>query len=99
MSADNFTVKQFNTGAGLLFSLALFVSLFTPALIAAQVRSGTGGGSTFTTELINLEAAVHETFRYNTTLRNGTSEARIYELKAAAPDGWNVVFNFRGSQV
>jgi uncharacterized membrane protein len=99
MSVGNFTVKQFNTGVVLLFSLALFISFFIPALTAAQVKSGTGGGSTFTAELINIEAAVHETFRYNATLHNGASQARIYELKAAVPNGWNVVFHARGSQL
>jgi uncharacterized membrane protein len=99
MSPDNFTLKQFITGAGLLFSLALFVSFFTPAYATAQTKSGTGGESTFMTDLMNIEAAVHETFRYNATLHNGTSQTRIYELKAAAPDGWNVVFNVRGIQV
>jgi uncharacterized membrane protein len=99
MSVDNFAVKQFKTGAALLCSLALLVSFFTPASTAAQVRSGTGGGSTFKAELINIEAAVHETFRYNTTLHNGGSQTRVYELKAAAPEGWNVVFHARGSQL
>ncbi len=42
---------------------------------------------------------MHEGFRYNTTLRNGSSEGRIYELTAAVPDGWNVVFRARGSQL
>lgn len=99
MSANNFTVKQPNTGARRLSSLFLFVWFFTPASIAAQVQNGANKGSTFTAQLINIEAAVHETFRYNTTLHNGVSEPRIYELKATAPDGWNVVFRARGSQV
>jgi uncharacterized membrane protein len=99
MSADNFILKQTKTGHVLLVSLSLFLWLFKPALAAAQVRDGAGGRSTFTAQLINIEAAVHETFRYNTTLHNGSSQTRIYELKAAAPEGWNVVFRARGSQV
>lgn len=99
MSADNFIAKQPKTGYIFLFSLFLFVWFFTPALVTAQIQNAAGGGSTFTAQLINIEAAVHETFRYNTTLHNGSSQARIYELKAAAPDGWNVVFRARGSQV
>lgn len=98
MSADNF-VKQLKTGAMLLLSFSLLVWLFSPALVAAQAQGGADRASTFTAELINIEAAVHETFRYNTTLHNGASQPRIYELKAAAPDGWNIVFRARGSQV
>ena len=96
MSTDNFTVKRSGTGAGLLFSLFLFVGFFSPALLAAQSSSGK---STFTTKLFNLEAAVHETFRYSSTLYNGASQAQVFDLRAAAPDGWKAVFRVRGNQV
>jgi uncharacterized membrane protein len=96
--SPNFT-KQTNTGHIPLFSFFSFFWVFIPALTLAQAKHDASGGSTFTAQLINIEAAVHETFRYNTTLHNGSSQTRIYELKAAAPDGWNVVFRTRGSQV
>ena len=99
MSANTSTVKQLKTGAKLLSSLFLVVCFFTPALTAAQVRPVADKGSTFTAQLINIEAAVHETFHFNTTLHNGASQGRIYELTAGVPSGWNVVFRARGSQV
>jgi uncharacterized membrane protein len=97
--SSNLIVKQAKTGAVILSSLCLIVCLFAPALTAAQVRNAVDKGSTFTAQLINIEAAVHEPFHYNTTLHNGASQARIYELTAAVPDGWTVVFRARGSQV
>jgi uncharacterized membrane protein len=99
MSTDNFIPKQTRTGAAHLVFLFLFVLFFTPAVTTSQVPKGAVGGSTFTAQLINIEAAVHETFRYNATLHNGSSQSRIYELKATAPEGWNIVFRARGSQV
>lgn len=99
MSTDNFIAKQTRTCYVLLFSLFLFVWFFTPALVTAQSRNAAGEGSTLKAQLINIEAPVHETFRYNATLHNGSSQTRIYELKATIPDGWNIVFRARGSQV
>jgi uncharacterized membrane protein len=100
MSANNFTVKkQSKTGVKVLSSLFLVVYFFTPALTAAQARNVADKGSTFTAQLINIEAAVHEPFHYNTTLHNGASQTRIYELTAGTPDGWSVVFRARGYQV
>jgi uncharacterized membrane protein len=99
MSANNFTVKQSKTGAQILSSLFLVVCLFTPGLTSAQNKTAADKGSTFTAQLVNIEAAVHEAFHYNTTLHNGAAQARIYELTATLPDGWNVIFRTRGSQV
>lgn len=99
MSLDNFILRQTKAINIVLFFLSLVVLFFRPAITAAQVGNSKGKASTFTAQLINIEAAAHETFRYNTTLHNGTDQTRIYELKAVAPDGWNVVFKARGSQV
>jgi len=76
----------------------LFLVIFTgsPALLVAQASLKESG---LTARLVNIEAAVHETFRYNATLRNGTSQAYVYELKAGVPEGWSVVFRARGSQI
>ncbi|HEY3404014.1 MAG TPA: NEW3 domain-containing protein [Ohtaekwangia sp.] len=76
----------------------LFLAIFTglPTLLVAQASSKE---SSLTARLVNIEAAVHETFRYNATIRNGTSQANVYELKAGVPEGWNVVFRARGSQI
>ncbi|ANH83443.1 hypothetical protein A8C56_22875 [Niabella ginsenosidivorans] len=55
--------------------------------------------TSFTARLMNLEAAVNETFRYNASLHNGTSHSGVYALTADAPIGWNVAFKVDGSQV
>lgn len=99
MSANNFTVKQSKTGAQVLSSLFLVVWFFTPALTSAQGRTATDKGSTFTAQLVNIEAAVHEAFNYSTTLHNGVEQARVFDLAAGTPEGWGVVFRTRGSQV
>ncbi len=65
----------------------------------AQARGATDKGSTFTSQLINIEAAVHEAFNYSTTLYNASSQVRVYELTAAAPEGWSIVFRARGNQI
>ena len=99
MSANSARVKHTQPGVAILFSISLFFAFFTPAFLVAQPSKSPSPASTFTANLINIEAAVHETFRYNTTLHNGSAQGRIFELKADAPDGWNVVFRARGSQV
>lgn len=99
MSANNLTVKQAKTGAGVLSSLFLAVCFFSPVFAAGQARNAADKQSTFTAQLINIEAAVHETFHYNTTLYHGAAQSQVYALNAAVPDGWSVVFRARGSQV
>jgi len=98
MSADYTRVKHTQRGVAISFFFSLFLSFFTSAAVA-QTPKASSATSTFTANLINIEAAVHETFRYNTNLHNGGTQGRVYELVAAAPDGWNVVFRARGSQV
>lgn len=96
--SHNFIAKQTKTGHTLLLFLSFVFWFSIPAVTRAQAQND-ARGSTFTAQLINIEAAVHETFRYTTTLHNGSSQAHIYELKATAPSGWNVVFKARGSQI
>lgn len=55
--------------------------------------------SSFTARLMNIEAKAKETFRYNTSLHNGTDQAQMYDLKALVPEGWNTTFRTEGSQV
>jgi uncharacterized membrane protein len=99
MSADNSHGEHAQTGVAILFAFFLLFSFFTPAVVVAQPPKSPPAASTFTANLINIEAAVHETFRYSTNLHNGSAQGRVYELKAMAPMGWNVVFRARGSQV
>lgn len=79
----------------------LFVFLMSGLLInaSAQVQGKSNGKSGFKANLINIEAAANETFRYNATLHNGTAETKIYELQAKIPEGWWATFSAGGSQV
>ena len=96
MYAVNCFVKQSKTGMDFLSFLFLVIFISSPFLLKAQASTKE---SSLTARLVNIEAAVHETFRYNATLRNGTSQTHVYELKAGVPEGWNVVFHARGSQL
>ena len=96
MYAVNCFVKQSRTGMNFLSFLFLVIFTGFPASLVGQASSKE---SSLTARLVNIEAAVHETFRYNTTLRNGASQAYVYELKASVPEGWSVVFRARGGQV
>ena len=86
-------------GAQILSFLFLTVLFLYPTFSHAQGKSGPEKGSTFTAQLINIEAAVHETFRFNTTLYHGGIQSRVYDLSVAAPEGWSVVLRARGSQL
>ncbi|MDP4129654.1 MAG: NEW3 domain-containing protein, partial [Bacteroidota bacterium] len=80
-----------------LFSLFVFVIVFT---LSPRAQPGNGKRkSVFTARLMNIEAAVKDPFRYNTSLYNGSGHAQIYELQAQAPDGWVTLFRTDGSQV
>ena len=74
----------------------LLISIVSNAQLPA---TGIDGKSSFTARLMNIEAAANETFRYNTSLHNGASEQRIYELKADIPIGWMITYRVDGSQV
>lgn len=79
------------------FFLLAGLCFFLP--LSAQTIAGTKTPSSFTSNLINIEAAVSETFRYNANLHNGSPEARIYDLYAQMPEGWLIAFRTMGSQV
>lgn len=53
----------------------------------------------FTARLMNIEAAANTTFTFNTSLHNTAPVARIFELSAGLPTGWNVSFRVEGSPV
>jgi len=79
----------------------LFLAFFVSGLVsqAQQQATGVTGKSVFTAKLMNIEAATSETFRYNTTLHNGSSSARVYALTANLPVGWMISYKVEGSQV
>lgn len=93
------------------FSLTHLYSRFTPLLIllfllasrltlhAQGPVAGTNGQSSFTAKLINIEAATNETFRYNTTLHNGSGKLAVFELKTNLPIGWIISYKVDGNQV
>lgn len=99
MSENNFISQPSKTGAKFLSCLFLAVYFFVPALSKAQGKGAASKESTFTSQLINIEAAVHEAFNYSTTLYNASSQVRVYDLTAPAPEGWSVVFRARGNQI
>ena len=92
------TITRFSVSRKFTF---LFLLIFASGLVsqAQQPAAVTAGKSSFTARLINLEAATNETFRYTTTLHNGSGSARIYEMKADLPDGWLIAYKVDGSQV
>lgn len=55
--------------------------------------------SSFTATLMNIEATAKETFRYNTSLHNGSKQSLIYDLGGLLPEGWMITFETQGSQV
>ncbi|PUZ25515.1 hypothetical protein DCC81_14620 [Chitinophaga parva] len=68
-------------------------------LKAQQPASAPDAKSEFTVRLINIEAAVNETFRFNATLHNAATTPVVYELSAGAPPGWMVAFRVQGTPV
>ena len=79
------------------FIFLLFIS--TIRVHAQQSPTLTGLGSVFGAKLMNIEAATNETFRYNTTLRNGSAIAHVYDLQTNLPAGWIIAFKVESSQV
>ncbi|MFT4153715.1 NEW3 domain-containing protein [Parafilimonas sp.] len=89
--------RLFRLQAVFILSVCLFRAL--PAAAQTAAAAGANAPSAFTSNLINVEAAVNETFRYNASLHNGSSQQLIYDLHTQAPAGWNIVFRASGSQV
>ncbi|WP_316809912.1 NEW3 domain-containing protein [Pedobacter heparinus] len=81
----------------LLFFLFFFASRL--ALYAQSPAANIDGQSSFTAKLINIEAATSETFRYNTTLHNGSGKPAVFEFKANLPIGWMISYKVDGNQV
>jgi len=79
----------------LLSFVFLFVLFSTPPMARAEGRAA----PPFTARLMNIEAAANTTFTYNTQLHNTAPVARIYQLSAAMPPGWNISFKVEGVQV
>lgn len=82
-----------------LSSLFLFLFVSGMALHAQGPAAGADGRSAFTAKLVNIEAATNETFRYNTTLHNGSGKPAVFEFKTNLPVGWIISYKVDGSQV
>jgi len=81
---------------------ALFFLFFFASHVVIQAQQPAlkvDGKTSFTAKLMNIEAATNETFRYNTTLHNGTHKSIIYELKAELPIGWTINYKVDGNQI
>ncbi|GGH73043.1 putative membrane protein [Filimonas zeae] len=97
-----FTKSLFTRVRNRRFVIVLALAAFfngQSGLLQARQTSPTSGPSAFTARLVNIEAATSEVFRYSTTLRNGTSQAGLYELQAVLPEGWMITYRVEGSQV
>jgi len=82
-------------------SVFVFLIILTTSFMAdaQQPPSGLTGRSGFSAKLINIEAATNETFRYTTTLHNGSTSAQVYDLNAGLPIGWMIAFKVDGVQL
>lgn len=96
-TVGNFNKKSSKQGVDCLFTLLVIV--FVSLLPLKALAQDPGDGSSFSASLLNIEAPVNETFRYQATLKNSSAQAQKYELRAEGPDGWRVAFKARGSQV
>lgn len=82
-----------------IFSL-FTIFLFTFFGFSSRAQPGANKkGSTFTAHLINIESAVKDPFRYNTTLYNGSGHTQVYRLDVQPPAGWITLFRTGGSQI
>jgi len=95
---SKFSITRFSVSHKFTFLFSLFL-VSQLVLRAQQPVTGASGKSGFTAKLINIEAAANETFRYTTTLHNGSGNARVYEMKANLPAGWMISYKVDGSQV
>jgi len=80
-------------------TLIFLLFITTLGVRAQQLPRQPVSGSGLSARLINIEAATNETFRYSTTLRNGSSAAHVYELQTSLPAGWIIAFKVESSQV
>ena len=82
-----------------LFISLLGLFLTITFLCNPAIAQDNAKGPSFSAALFNIEAAVKETFRYQTTLKGGQDGPKIYELKADVPKGWRSTFKVRGNRV
>jgi uncharacterized membrane protein len=92
------TITRFSAARSFAF-LLLFLTSALASQAQQQPVTWPAGKSGFIAKLINIEAATSETFRYSTTLHNGSASAKIYELKTDLPFGWMIAYKVDGSQV
>jgi uncharacterized membrane protein len=95
---SQFTISRFSVARCFTF-LLLFLASFFVSQAQQQPVTWPAGKSGFIAKLMNIEAASNETFRYSTTLHNGSATARVYELKTDLPFGWIIAYKVDGSQV
>ena len=93
---SQFTITRFRVAR--IFTFLLLFLTFA-SLAQQQPVTWPAGKSGFIAKLMNIEAATNETFRYSTTLHNGSASARIYEFKTDLPVGWMIAYKVDGSQV
>jgi len=96
---SQFTIPCFSVSRKFTFLFLLFFASGLASQAQQQPAIWPAGKSGFTAKLMNIEAASNETFRYSTTLHNGSSGARIYELKTDIPFGWTIAYKVDGNQV
>ena len=92
------TAKFFYLQSKLQRFVFSFLAIFSLTASYAQ-KKDSHLKSSFTASLMNIEATAKETFRYNTSLHNGSKESEVYALEALVPEGWNTTFRAQGSQV
>ncbi|OIN57046.1 COG1470 family protein [Arsenicibacter rosenii] len=93
---SNITKNKVNPRGLVVFFLS---GLLTTSPLFAQTPAKSGDKSSLKSGLVNLEAASTETFRFSTSLHNGTPKAKLYDLHAQLPAGWAGVFRVMGSPV
>src|ERR1700754_3906990 len=96
---SQFPTTRFSAARSFTFLFLLFFASGFIAKAQQQPVSWPAGRSGFTAKLMNIEAATSETFRYSTTLHNGSASARIFELKTDIPFGWTIAYKVDGNQV
>jgi len=79
--------------------LFIFLISALQQIHAQNPVTGIGGKSTFTARLMNIEGAANEVFRYTTTLHNGDSRPKVFELRSELPAGWLISYKVDGSSV
>ncbi len=79
-------------------SFLLLVCFFITILPNQSSAQGSQSSS-FKAQLMNIEAASNEVFRYQAALHNASSAAKTYEFNAELPQGWLITYRVNGSQV